>query len=71
MLRELRERRGVTQEWVADKAGVDPSTVSKLENGGRRPSVQSLEAVLNALGASHKERSLALAHVASPASKAA
>lgn len=32
-LREARDLRGLTQEQLADRAGVDQATISNLENG--------------------------------------
>lgn len=36
-LRELRERRGMTQTQIADRLEVDKSTVSKWESGDSTP----------------------------------
>jgi len=71
MLRQLRESRGLTQCEVAEAIGVDATTVGRVESGQRQPSVRVLDSLLVALRATDLERSLALAHVASPASKAA
>jgi len=77
MLRALREKKGWSQKKLAGKVHIDPSTLQKIEAGTRRPSVEVLEALLGALGASHKARSEALAFVGSsrvvvpPTSKAA
>ena len=50
VLRNRRLERGMTQEDVAFKAGVLPSTVSLLERGiNQNPLVDVLEAVLNAV----------------------
>ena len=50
VLRNRRLERGMTQEDVAFKAGVSPSTVSLLERGiNQNPLVDVLEAVLNAV----------------------
>lgn len=65
MLRELREEKGWSQKTLAGKVHIDPSTLQKIEAGTRRPSVEVLEALLRALGASHKVRSEALASVGS------
>ena len=50
VIRNRRLERGMTQEDVAFKAGVSPSTVSLLERGiNQNPLVDVLEAVLNAV----------------------
>ncbi|MCX7491636.1 XRE family transcriptional regulator [Corynebacterium sp. P6129] len=41
-LRSAREQRGLTLDAVARKTGVSPSTLSRLENGRRRPSLDLL-----------------------------
>jgi len=71
MLKALRERSGKTQKQVADAVGVNPTTLTKIESGARNPSVGVSDALLDELGASHMERSLALASAASPTRKVA
>ncbi|WP_347259325.1 helix-turn-helix transcriptional regulator [Rudaea sp.] len=49
-LRAARTERGLTQQTLAEQAGIDPVFVSFLENGHRQPSlavVLALESVLN------------------------
>ncbi|WP_344302821.1 XRE family transcriptional regulator [Nocardioides bigeumensis] len=41
-LRKIREQRGVTLTDVADRTGISKSTLSRLENGQRRPSLELL-----------------------------
>src|ERR1700754_1565408 len=41
-LRRLRERRGMTLTAVAAKTGISKSTLSRLENGERKPSLELL-----------------------------
>jgi transcriptional regulator with XRE-family HTH domain len=48
-LREIRERRGLTQEQVADAAGADWSWLSRLENGQGNPSWATLRRLAQAL----------------------
>lgn len=36
-LREWRERAGRTQEWLAEKTGIDQALISKYERGDVRP----------------------------------
>jgi transcriptional regulator with XRE-family HTH domain len=50
-LRRLRQDAGLTLEAVATAAGLDPTTVSKLESGEFRPSVETYMRVTTALGA--------------------
>lgn len=48
-LREWREHRGLTQQQVADRLGVDKATISRWEGGKRSPSLNVLAAVCEAL----------------------
>src|ERR687884_284310 len=41
-LRRLRERRGLTLTALAEKTGISKSTLSRLESGQRRPSLELL-----------------------------
>jgi transcriptional regulator with XRE-family HTH domain len=41
-LRRLRERRGLTLTTVAERTGISKSTLSRLENGERKPSLELL-----------------------------
>jgi len=41
-LRKVREQRGVTLTEVAQRTGISKSTLSRLENGQRRPSLELL-----------------------------
>ena len=41
-LRKVREQRGVTLTDVAERTGISKSTLSRLENGQRRPSLELL-----------------------------
>lgn len=41
-LRRVRETRGVTLTEVADRTGISKSTLSRLENGQRKPSLELL-----------------------------
>lgn len=49
-LRELRVARGLTQQQVAGRAGMDVSTLSRLEAGKRRLALHHLPALAGALG---------------------
>jgi transcriptional regulator with XRE-family HTH domain len=51
-IRELRERRGLTREELADKTGVSAVYIKKLEAGERTsPSLPALASIARALGA--------------------
>lgn len=41
-LKELRKKLGLTQEKIADRAGVKPRTIQRWENGSRTPDISSL-----------------------------
>ena len=49
-LRELRTERGLTLEAVASRAGLDVSTLSRLESGKRRLALDHLPGLAEALG---------------------
>lgn len=49
-LRELRERRDLTQTELAEKAKISYTQISRYENGTEKPSMPSLDAVLYGLG---------------------
>ncbi len=49
-LLDVRTRRKLSQQAVADKAGLSVSYISMLERGVRVPPLETLEAVAKALG---------------------
>jgi len=49
-LRTLRTERGLTLAEVAGRAGMDPSTLSRLESGARRLTLDHLPVLARALG---------------------
>jgi transcriptional regulator with XRE-family HTH domain len=49
-LRALRTERGLSQEEVAQRAGMAPSTLSRLESGARRLALDHLAPLAGALG---------------------
>jgi transcriptional regulator with XRE-family HTH domain len=50
MVRELREARGLSQRELAERMGTTQSVVGRLEAGGSRPTIVTLERVAHALG---------------------
>ncbi len=51
-LRELRKRKGINQEKLAELINVDPTTISNIENGKNYPSMINLENLLVVLDSS-------------------
>jgi putative transcriptional regulator len=49
-LRELREAQGLTQQALAERAGVRQATVSQIESGTSRVDLDVLERLADALG---------------------
>jgi transcriptional regulator with XRE-family HTH domain len=49
-LKELREARFLTQRELGAKAGVQYSTISRLEHGTNRPNFQTIKKLAAALG---------------------
>jgi transcriptional regulator with XRE-family HTH domain len=54
-IRELREKRGVTQEAVAHDAGITTATLGVIERGLSNPTWATLKAIATALDASMVE----------------
>lgn len=54
-MKQLRERRGTTQEALAYEAGITTGTLSQLERGISNPSWGTLKAIAGALGVSMVE----------------
>lgn len=48
-LRELRKRKGLNQEKLAELISVEPATISNIENGKNYPTMANLENILNVL----------------------
>lgn len=49
-LRALRQARGMTQEELAERAGLHPTYIAKIELGGRLPTLEALSSLAAALG---------------------
>ncbi len=54
-LRDIRIKKGIKQEKLAEMINVDPTTISNIENGKSYPSLTNLENLLNALDSSFLE----------------
>ncbi len=54
-LRELRKRKNISQEKLAELINVDPTTISNIENGKNYPSLLNLENLLDVLNSSFVE----------------
>ncbi len=51
-VRELRESHGLSQRQLAERMHTTQSVIARLEAGGSKPSISTLERVASALGAS-------------------
>ena len=54
-LRELRLRKGLKQEKLAELVGLEPTSICNIENGKNYPSFMNLEKIINVLGVSFIE----------------
>lgn len=68
ILRQLREQRGWTRQKLAQRAGMTPTYVGILEQGGNVPSITSVLELIEVLGGDIGEvmRQLAAARIAPP-----
>lgn len=48
-IKEVRKARQLSQEKLAEKVGVDPKQISRIEGGKSAPSLDTLEAIANHL----------------------
>mgnify|MGYP001494892436 FL=1 len=51
-IKEARVKAKLTQEKLAQKAGISVFTLQKYESGDRNPKIESLQKIANALGIS-------------------
>lgn len=49
-LREVRERKLMTQAELAEKTGISEATLSRIENGLQRPRISTVRKIAAALG---------------------
>ena len=54
VLQNLRHQKGLTQEELSEKAGLDVTSISRFERGVRKPSIESLFLIARALRISPK-----------------
>lgn len=54
-VREVRKLRGLSQEKLAEKVGVDPKQISRIEGGKSAPSFETLEAIARSLQVEMKD----------------
>ncbi len=54
-IREYRVRAGLTQEKLALSSGINVSFLGDIERGNKKPSIESLEKLLAALGVTFRE----------------
>ncbi|MBQ8669511.1 helix-turn-helix transcriptional regulator [bacterium] len=48
-IQKLRKTRKITQEQLAEKVGIDPKSISRIELGSNYPTPETLSAVASAL----------------------
>lgn len=48
-IRELRKKKGLTQEKLAELAHMDPKSVIEIENGNRNPTLKTIRKIALAL----------------------
>ncbi len=49
-LKQVRHQKNLTQLQLAEKAGINSNYYSKIERGELKPSVETLEKIIKALG---------------------
>lgn len=54
-IREVLEEQGKSNNWLAEKLGVDPVTISRYVNNHRQPSMERLAEIAKALGVKMKD----------------
>lgn len=51
IVREVRERRGISRRSLARRAGTSPAAIARLESGAESPSFERFEGLLLVMGA--------------------
>lgn len=54
-IKEVRKSKGLTQEQVAEIIGMEPASLSNIENGRYYPTSDNLEKIINVLGVKPSE----------------
>lgn len=54
-IKEVRKLRGLSQERLAEKVGVDPKQISRIEGGKSAPSFETLESIATHLQVEMKD----------------
>lgn len=54
-IKELREKRKMTQDTLAELVGIDPKHLSRIENGRNYPSLETLEKLINSLCVTYED----------------
>ena len=54
-LRKAREKHGLSQQDIADKADIDKKTIQRIENGKLNPSLDTLASIAKGLNLTLKE----------------
>ena len=49
-IRKIRKGKKITQEKLAELAGIDPKSVIQIEGGKRNPTIKTLNQIARALG---------------------
>jgi transcriptional regulator with XRE-family HTH domain len=49
-MRELREREGVSQDNLARESGIHPTSIGRIERGGREPRLTTILKLADGLG---------------------
>ncbi len=55
MLKEEREKKGYTQEKLAEMSGIDPRTILRIEKGESVPKITTYSRIIVALGLTNEE----------------
>lgn len=49
-IKEIRKRKNLSQEELAEKVNLEPTSISNIETGRNYPSFQNLEKIIDVLG---------------------
>lgn len=54
-IQEIRKSKKLTQEFIAENIGMDPASLSNIENGRYYPTAENLEKIIKILDVTPKE----------------